>query len=304
MAQYSFEHVKDDYTKLWSKMTVVKVAAANQQAQQIIKNKKRYKNIEGTTTVPWFVVGCLHMRESNGDFNTWMHNGDPMRDKKGKPVKTVHVPKNRPINPNCTFEEGAYDALVTIEHLDQIKDWGPERCAYAMEKFNGFGYRNPTRDIPSPYLWGGTSVQQPGKFISDGHYDAHTIDPQIGGMAVLKQLMALDPEACFEVVEAPPPPPPPPPPKNVPPPLSPRADDTTSGGLTNPASQSRTVVGAVLTWVASAGTSLFSIFQYLSNPYALAAFVFVILIASVGLYLTLTGRLQLTKLVEHLAEDD
>ena len=35
-----------------------------------------------------------------------------------------------------------------------------------METFNGFGYRAPTRNIPSPYLVGGTSVQKRGKFTA------------------------------------------------------------------------------------------------------------------------------------------
>jgi lysozyme family protein len=56
-----------------------------------------------------------------------------------------------------------------------------------METFNGFGYRAPTRNIPSPYLVGGTSVQKRGKFTADSHYDPSVIDPQIGGLAILKQ---------------------------------------------------------------------------------------------------------------------
>ena len=129
MAQYSFESVKDGYTRLFAEMSVVKVASANAQARTIIANKARYKGIEQATSVPWFVIGCLHMRESNGDFSTYLGNGQKLNR-----VTTI-VPKGR--GPWATFEEGAYDALVTVEGLNTIKDWGPERCAYAMEKFNG-----------------------------------------------------------------------------------------------------------------------------------------------------------------------
>jgi hypothetical protein len=66
-----------------------------------------------------------------------------------------------------TWETGAYDALVTVENLDDITYDGPECCAYATEKTNGFGYRNPGRSGRSPYLWGGTNLQKPGKFVSD-----------------------------------------------------------------------------------------------------------------------------------------
>jgi lysozyme family protein len=205
MAQYAFESVRDDYTAWWSQMTVTKVAEANAQAQAIIKDKARLKALEPRVKVPWFVVGCLLMREAGMThdgrlhFDVWLHNGDPMHNSKGQPIRTVHKPANRPPNPNCTFEDGAYDALVVVEHLDLITDWGPERVAYAMEKFNGFGYRAPTRNIPSPYLVGGTSVQKRGKFTSDSHYDPDVMDPQIGGLAVLKQLMALDLDARFVV---------------------------------------------------------------------------------------------------------
>ena len=196
MAQYSFESLQEEYKRLWSQMKVIKVPEATQEARRVIGGKIRYKVVESRTGVPWFVVGCMHMRESGGRFDTWLHNGDPMK-RNGVPVKTVHVPANRPPNPNVSWEEGAYDAIVVVEHLDLIKEWGPEHVAYANEKFNGFGYRRPSINIPSPYLWGGTNVQKRGKYVRDGVYDANTMDPQLGAMAVLKRVMELDPEAHF-----------------------------------------------------------------------------------------------------------
>lgn len=198
--------LEKEYDTYWSQMKVVKTNEATAQANQIIAHKDRYKAVEKTTGVPWFVIGCLHMRESNGNFNTWLHNGDPMRDHNWKPVQTFHEPPHRPPNPDVTWEEGAFDALVTCEHLDQIKTWGPAPVAFAAEKFNGPGYRNPKINIPSPYLWGGTTIQKLGKFIRDGVFDHSVMDPQIGVMAVLYMLMMLDPEAKFpEVVTTPPP---------------------------------------------------------------------------------------------------
>jgi len=41
-------------------------------------------------------------------------------------------------------------------------------------------------------------VQQKGKFVEDGKYEKTVMDPQIGAMAVLKQMMALDSEVRFD----------------------------------------------------------------------------------------------------------
>lgn len=307
MAKYSFESVRRDYRNLWAQMKIRPEAlpSAQDQARRIIKNRARYELVQTRTGVPWFVIGALHMRESNANFSTWLHNGDPMKDRNGRPIRTVHVPANRPPNPAVSWEEGAYDAIVVIEHLDLIKDWGPERVAYAMEKFNGFGYRSPSRNIPSPYLWGGTTVQKRGKFIRDGVYDPNTMDPQIGGMAVLRALMDLDSSISFTVSTPSQPEPAPLPPPDVPEPASPRADDIE--GVTQdevrPATKSKTVWGAVISWLMSMGGSVAGLFQYLDNPYTLSALVIIIIVASVGLWLVLSGRLELAKLVDHLQED-
>lgn len=299
MAQYAFERLKDEYSALWARMTVTKVAEATAQAKKIILYKNRYKAVEAKTGVKWFVVGCLHMRESNGRFDTWLHNGDPMV-RNGKPAKTVNVPAGRPPDPTISWEDGAYDALVVCEQLDLIKEWGPERVAYAAEKFNGFGYRNPSRNIPSPYLWGGTSVQKPGKFVKDGVYDPSVMDPQIGAMAVLKQIMVMDAEATFETQQVAPPEPPVA--KDEATPISPRADDTESE--VKPLAKSKSVWGGLIGWVTSAGSAFFGLFDKLNNPYTLAAFALIVVIASVAAYLVIKGLIDVNAIVKHLSEDD
>lgn len=299
MAQYTFETLRPEYQRLWAKMQVTKVQSATAQAKQVIAAKSRYQRVEKTTGVPWFAIGCLHMRESNGNFNTWLHNGDPMR-RNGVPVRTVHVPPNRPPNPDVSWEEGAYDALVNVEHLDQIKDWGPEHVAYAAEKFNGWGYRNPTRNIPSPYLWGGTSVQKRGKFVRDGVYDANAWDPQIGAMAVLKQIMELDASARFGPTAPIAPEPPPLP--DTPPPLSPAANDTESE--VKPVSKSKTIWGGLMAGLGGISGSILGAFQYIATPWGFAALVFLVLVISIGTYLVIKGRLDVQKVVKHLSLED
>lgn len=300
MAQYKFETLRAEYTALWKQMKVIKTNEARSQARIICSatSKARYKTVEKKSGVPWFVVGCLHMRESNGNFSTWLHNGDPMR-KNGQPVKTVNVPKGRPPNPNVDWETGAYDALVNVENLDEITDWGPEHVAYAAEKFNGFGYRNPNRNIPSPYLWGGTNIQKPGKFVKDGVYDPKIMDPQIGAMAILNQIMAIDPEARF--VEQKPEPASPPPVPTVPP-TSPRADDTEKE--VKPLDKSKTIWGGIITWLGGMFGTFASMFQYIATPWGFAALVFITVALGLGLYLIIKGRIDVQKLVVHLSQDD
>lgn len=313
MAQYRFERLAGEYARLWAAMHVTQQAGADRQAGAIVAHKARYQAVEKTTGVPWFVVGCLHMRESGGRFDRWLHNGDRMHDRAGNPARTVQVPANRPPDPNVTWEQGAFDALIVCQHMGEIQSWCAERVAYAAEQYNGFGYRAPARNIPSPYLWGGTSVQQPGKFIADGKYDPRVMDPQIGVMAVLKAVMALDLDAVFPLGEnpylsdglkrqleddAPVPLPPDPPPA----PLSPRADDTESARP--PLSRSRTIWGGLTSFVTTIGSAFVAFADKLHDPYILTGFLGLLGAGGFGLYLVVTGRINVQKLVAHLEVDD
>lgn len=312
MALYRYERLQPEYSQLWAAMRVDKVSQAISEARHVIANKTRYQAVEATTGVPWFVIGCLHMREAAANFAGWLHNGDPMH-RAGVPARTVHVPRDRPPNPSVSWEEGGYDALVTCERLNEIKDWCPERVAYAAELYNGFGYRNPTRNIPSPYLWGGTSVQKRGKFVADGKYDASEMDPQLGAMAVLKTIMEIDPDAHFAnpvpVPEPAPTPVPLPapvqPPADVPPlpaPRSPRADDTETE--VKPLHKSRTMwggIGGIMTTVIS---TVVGFFDKLDNPYTLTGFIALLGFAGVSGWLVISGRVNVQKVLAHLSLDD
>jgi lysozyme family protein len=193
----SFEAFKDGYRTLWERMGVTSANQATAQANQILRVKDHYLPIATKTHVPWFVIGIIHVREAGNppDFRAVLHNGERII---GTGRRTSLVPAGR--GPFNNFEDAAIDAL-TIEHYTDINwhdGWGPEHVCWVLEKFNGFGYRR--FGVPSPYLWGGTSVQQPGKYVSDGHYSPSVMDPQIGGMALLKSLMALDTSVAFDKV--------------------------------------------------------------------------------------------------------
>jgi lysozyme family protein len=176
------------YLDLWSRAEVVKVKEATAAAKKIIANKARYQGIEKATGVPWFAIGVIHMRESNCDFRCVLHNGERIV---GTGRKTKLVPANR--GPFETFEEAAVDALKDYKSAT----WDVPQLAFKLEAFNGFGYRG--KGIPSPYLWGGSSVQKRGKYVADRVYDANTMDTQLGAMTVLRKLCELDSEVSARV---------------------------------------------------------------------------------------------------------
>lgn len=305
MARYRFESLKPEYDRLWSTMRVRPDAysgryGAKYWAELIIKNRTIYEKVQARTNVPWFVVGCMHYRESSCRFNTWLHNGDPMRDKNNRPVRTIRVPANRPPNPNVDWVEGAYDALVVVKGFDKITDWSPARVAYILESFNGWGYRNPTINIPSPYLWGGTTIQKRGKYVADHVYDPKAWDTQLGGMAVLRAIMDLCPDARFDYpavqsepldIEKP-----------DAPVISPKADDVGSAGM-RPISRSRIVWGTITTFIGGVVTNGLSLFGFVNNPYAFAAFVLLFLAMALAVVLVIRGYVDVSKLVHHLSEE-
>lgn len=156
----------------------------NRYATEIVKHKKRYREIEDATGVPWAIVGVIHYRESTLNFNTHLHNGDSLKD------RTQNVPAGRPRQgePPFTWEESAIDALE-YDGLDEVKDWSMENICNVLEKYNGLGYRR--MGLPSPYLWSGTNNYVRGKYVSDGNYAPGAIDKQAGCIPLYLRAMEL-----------------------------------------------------------------------------------------------------------------
>jgi lysozyme family protein len=150
------------------------------------RNAYRYEAISKMRAngVPAPALFCLHMRESDNNFRCHPHEGSPLTH------RTRDIPKGRlpyPKLPPFTFEESAEDAYYTVDKLDQ-KDWSNLQSSLdAIELFNGPGYRSPGRP-PSPYLWAGTTIERPGKFVSDGRFSKTAVDGQLGCAAVLKRM--------------------------------------------------------------------------------------------------------------------
>lgn len=202
MANYTFTSLKAEYAQHWANMDINnnRVSVANSKADIIIKGRKVYESLQVKTGVPWYVIGLIHLRESDCDFNTHLHNGDPLS------ARTVHEPKSWPKTGKApfTFEYSAVDALTMPgKELHKIKDWSIERIAYTFEQFNGFGYR--ARGVASPYLWASSNQYVSGKYIFDGPkgWRPGVVDKQLGAMVVLK--CVLDKIATVEqpITEAP-----------------------------------------------------------------------------------------------------
>jgi lysozyme family protein len=178
---YLYESLRNEYARKWDKMVIDenKLDAFNSAADRIISHKNDYIDIEKETNVPWYFIGLLHLRESNLNFKTHLHNGDPLS------ARTRHVPAGRPRegSPPFSFKSSAIDALK-MKGYDTINDWTIERIAFCLEKYNGFGYR--AKNVESPYLWSWTDQYSIGKFVADHVFDPTVYDKQLGCMGVLK----------------------------------------------------------------------------------------------------------------------
>jgi lysozyme family protein len=183
-----FDDVKSEYRKNWQSFNYVRGGAglAANVADRLIANKRRYLNVQRFTGVPWFWIAITHNRESNADFTTHLHNGDPLN------ARTVHVPAGRPVsgNPPFSWEQSAIDAIA-VDGYTKIKDWSLERMLFSFEGYNGWGYRS--HGIQSPYLWSYTDRYSKGKYISDGKWSSSAVDAQMGCVVLLVQMAKRDP---------------------------------------------------------------------------------------------------------------
>lgn len=153
-------------------------------ADRLLFNRPRYEAVskalkEKGYEVPWEFIAVTHQRESSGNFNTYLGNGQPLSK------KTTIVPKGR--GPFTSWEEGAIDALLEAgPQAAKNTDWTIGGTLAMLEEYNGLGYA--ARGLPSPYLWAGTNQYTKGKFVSDGVFDADHVDTQLGCAGLLKFL--------------------------------------------------------------------------------------------------------------------
>ena len=103
------------YAKQWDKTAVKpdRTADIRRAAARLVAAKDRYLKAEKLTGVPWYMIAALHWRESSGNFKTQLAQGDPLNR------RSTHVPRDR--GPFKTWEDGAYDALVTLKRFNRVK---------------------------------------------------------------------------------------------------------------------------------------------------------------------------------------
>jgi lysozyme family protein len=178
-----YDDLKDEYVDLFGRCVArpERQADIDRMARRIRSNQTRYQAVGEPLGVPWRFVGITHALEGSLDFNTHLHNGDPLT------ARTVSVPKGRPAtgNPPFTWEESATDAL-RIKKLDRNEDWSTPRMLYLLEGFNGYGYR--PLNLPSPYLWSFSTLYEKGKFVADHVFDSEAVSKQCGAALLLQAL--------------------------------------------------------------------------------------------------------------------
>jgi lysozyme family protein len=194
MAYISFEKYGPEYQSLWDTMHIIRDGKELQRLSDKIKlSEQMYRKVQVQTGVPWQMVAVIHEREAGEqDIGRWLcvlHNGEKIV---GTDKKTKEVPAGR--GPFHDWVSAAVDAL-RLQGFDKYSDWTVARVLWALEPFNGYGYRNgpvakgvkypPMR---SPYVWGSTNHQQVGKYVADHVFDPNVMDSQIGCAALLKYL--------------------------------------------------------------------------------------------------------------------
>lgn len=146
-------------------------------------NQSIYMNMQDQLGVPWYVVGAIHQMESNMNFTTHLHNGDPLT------ARTRRVPKGRPKTgtPPFTWEESALDSL-RYSGLHRWSNWSVPSTLYRLELYNGWGYRARDTGVNSPYLWSFSNHYTRGKFVRDGAFSPDAVSKQCGAAVILRRM--------------------------------------------------------------------------------------------------------------------
>lgn len=178
-----YETLKAANAKRWAAMKLTKDYTSI--AKRILAYKARYQTVSAKTNVPWPVIGVIHVREADQNFNTQLAQGDPL----GR--KSTHVPAGQgPYTGKDAWETAAQVALADSGGTSW-KDWTPGGWTTFLEKYNGLGYANKGRS--SPYVWAGTNQYSRGKYVADGQYSSTAIDTQPGCANLVATIAHLDP---------------------------------------------------------------------------------------------------------------
>jgi lysozyme family protein len=147
-----------------------------------------YGDVLKLIQVPIVVQATICEREDGNDFTKNPAQGDPWN----RP--SIHVPRNR--GPFNSWVEAAVDAWSVCDKLNvNSQPWSLPYACFKWEGYNGFGYR--AHGVRTPYVVGGTNLQQPGKFVADGSFDPSHIDSQLGCLPIAVRMIQLVPGLAF-----------------------------------------------------------------------------------------------------------
>lgn len=187
---HPFSQLHAEYEHDLAILRITKPQEVDRIARRLIKGDavSQYAAVERALGIPIAVQAAICERESGADFSRSPAQGDSWNR------VSTHVPRGR--GPFQSWYDAAIDSFHNVDHLDDNS--APWSMSYAMWKFegyNGFGYRS--HGIRSPYLVGGTNLQERGKYTSDGHYDDSAMDTQIGTVPVALRMIELMPSLTF-----------------------------------------------------------------------------------------------------------
>lgn len=153
--------------------------------RRIEASRYRYETVAKASKVPWFTIAGLHNMEASGSFKLHLHEGSPLTG------RTRWVPKGRPKtgSPPFTWEYSATDALA-YDNMGSVNWKSLDASLYACERYNGTGYLKYHPTVPTPYLWAGSTVERPGKYVADGKWSSTARSSQIGVAVIWKQMQS------------------------------------------------------------------------------------------------------------------
>lgn len=202
MSAPKLSEVRPEYEELFNSCVVTKPVAVQEVVDGSLRGQARYRSVEATSGVPWFVIAVTHNMECSLDFKAHLHNGDSLKK------KTVNDPAGRPPGWDGTgsWEQSALDALA-FDGLTQWDDWSISGICYKLEGYNGWSSR--AHGIHTPYLWSFSNHYTHGKFIADHVWSESAVSQQCGAAVVLRRMAEMG-EIAFDSQPVPDPAMPPP----------------------------------------------------------------------------------------------
>lgn len=181
-------------------VTPQKVTRLNEVVEHYKTHKARYEKVAKLTGIPGMLICALHYREGF-KFDRYLHNGERL----GSP--TTYVPAG------ILFKEGEWEKAAahalggnvvdangkpSLKKFRSLRDEvglsaGSKDIAAMMafsERYNGMGYRY--KGIRSCYVYAGTNLNQPGRYVADHKFDPKSVDKRLGTAAIIMGIQSME----------------------------------------------------------------------------------------------------------------